>query len=443
MKKITFLIVLFIFSFSLINAQEDTTLAPKKVKKGLNFGALPVVAYNSDIGFQYGALANIYHYGDGSRYPAYDHSLYIEWSRSTKGNGNNVLKYDSERLIPNMRVTAEASYRTEKALNFYGFNGYNAYYNSIYEDDSEGNDLYKSRLFYRHERKVVVLKADFQGNIIGEKLRWLGGITYLGSKIASVDVDKLNEGKDPVDQLADTSLYDNYVNWGVISSEQSDGGNNAFFKVGLVYDTRDNEPNPNRGMWSEALFLFAPSFMGEYENTATSVILIHRQYFTLLPKRMTFAYRLSYQTKTSGDIPFYLLPYLYDSYNIRDGLGGAKTLRGVLRNRIVGNGMAFANFEFRWKVLKTTLFNQNFYIALNAFADMGRVVDPYKLDLSGVPSSERELWFNNEDEALHTSYGAGIRFALNENFIVAVDYGLAAKKQDGTNGLYIGLNFLY
>ena len=443
MKKITFLFTLLAFSYGLTIAQEDTTQAPKKVKKGFNFGALPVVAYNSDIGFQYGALANIYHYGDGSRYPAYDHSLYIEWSRSTKGNGNNVLKYDSERLIPNMRVTAEASYRTEKALNFYGFNGYNAYYNSIYEDDSEGNDLYKSRLFYRHERKVVVLKADFQGNIIGKKLRWLGGITYLGSKIASVDVKKLNEGKDPADQLADTSLYNNYVNWGVISKEQSDGGNNAFFKVGLVYDTRDNEPNPNRGMWTEALFLFAPSFMGEYDKAATSVILIHRQYFTLFPERMTFAYRLSYQTKTSGDIPFYLLPYLYDSYNIRDGLGGAKTLRGVLRNRIVGNGMAFANFEFRWKVLKTTLFNQNFYIALNAFTDMGRVVDPYKLDLSGVPSNERELWFNNEDEAMHMSYGAGIRFALNENFIVAVDYGMAAKEQDGTSGLYIGLNFLY
>lgn len=443
MKRITFLLMLLVFSFSLVTAQEDTTKIDKKVKKGFNFGALPIVAYNSDIGFQYGALANIYHYGDGSRYPAYDHSLYIEWSRSTKGNGNNVLKYDSERLIPNMRVTAEASYRTEKALNFYGFNGYNSYYNAIYEDDSQGNDLYKSRLFYRHERKVVVLKADFQGNIIGRKLRWLGGITYLGSKIASVDVAKLNEGKEPADQLADTSLYNNYVNWGVISKGQSDGGNNAFFKTGLVYDTRDNEPNPNKGMWTEALFLFAPAFMGEYEKTATSVIFIHRQYFTIFPKRMTFAYRLSYQTKTSGDIPFYLLPYLYDSYNIRDGLGGAKTMRGILRNRVVGNGMAFANFEFRWKVLKTQFLKQNFYIALSAFADMGRVVDPYKLDLSGVPSSERELWFNNEPEKWHTSFGGGVRFALNENFIVAVDYGLAAKEQDGTSGLYIGLDFLY
>jgi hypothetical protein len=36
-----------------------------------------------------------------------------------------------------------------------------------------------------------------------------------------------------------------------------------------------------------------------------------------------------------------------------------------------------------------------------------------------------------------------VHFAINENFIVAVDYGLAAKKEDGDSGLYIGLNFLF
>ena len=449
MKKLTLLISLLILSSTIVLGQEDTTKTGKKVKKGFSFGGVPIVAYNSDIGFQYGVLANIYHYGDGSRYPAYDHSLYVEWSRSTKGNGKNILQYDSERLIPNIRTTLEASYRTEKALNFYGFNGYNAFYDVKFEDDTHSD--YISRVFYRYERKVVRLKADFQGNIIGKKLRWLGGITYLGSEIASVDINKLNEGQDEADKLPDVpGLYDEYSNWGVIKDTEKDGGKNAFLKTGLVFDTRDNQPNPNNGMWTEALFLIGPEFMG-YDNFTTSLILIHRQYFTLFPERMTFAYRLSYQTNTSGNVPYYLLPYLYDSYDIRDGLGGGKTIRGVLRNRVVGNGMAFGNFEFRWKVLKTVVFNQNLYIALSAFTDMGRVVDPYSLDLSGVPANfdingttySRDEWFHHEDESWHISYGAGVHFALNENFIIAVDYGMAAKEQDGTNGLYIGLNFLY
>ena len=278
---------------------------------------------------------------------------------------------------------------------------------------------------------------------MGRKLRWLAGITYLGSKIATVDIDKLNEGKNDEDKLPDTTtLYDQYVKWEIIKDNEKSGGNNAFLKTGLVFDTRDNEPNPNSGIWTEALFLFAPTFMGDYSSTASSVILIHRQYFTLVPKRLTFAYRLSYQTKLSGDIPFYLLPYLYDSKDIRDGLGGAKTLRGVLRNRIVGDGMAFANFEFRWKILKTQFLKQNFYIALSAFSDMGRVVDPYSFDKTNIPA-QYQNWVNYKPESWHISFGGGIHFAMNENFIVAVDYGHASNEQDGTSGIYIGLNFLY
>ncbi|MDD4190099.1 MAG: hypothetical protein PHI28_02120 [Mangrovibacterium sp.] len=37
------------------------------IKNGWNFGALPAVTYDTDLGFQYGALANLYHYGAGLR----------------------------------------------------------------------------------------------------------------------------------------------------------------------------------------------------------------------------------------------------------------------------------------------------------------------------------------------------------------------------------------
>ena len=73
-----------------------------------------------------------------------------------------------------MRVTAEVSYMTEKALHFFGFNGYNSYYNADFEDDSDGNTSYISRVFYRHDRKSLRLKADFQGNIGSEQRRALG-----------------------------------------------------------------------------------------------------------------------------------------------------------------------------------------------------------------------------------------------------------------------------
>jgi hypothetical protein len=89
------LIVFFslLFSFVFVSSQD-------KVKKGFGFGALPAVSYDSDLGFQYGALVNLYHYGDGSRYPKYDHSLYMELSTFTKGRVIARMRYDSEKLIP-------------------------------------------------------------------------------------------------------------------------------------------------------------------------------------------------------------------------------------------------------------------------------------------------------------------------------------------------------
>jgi hypothetical protein len=32
---------------------------------------------------------------------------------------------------------------------------------------------------------------------------------------------------------------------------------------------------------------------------------------------------------------------------------------------------------------------------------------------------------------------------MNQNFIIAVDYGIAADERDGDSGLYIGLNYLF
>jgi hypothetical protein len=41
------------------------------------------------------------------------------------------------------------------------------------------------------------------------------------------------------------------------------------------------------------------------------------------------------------------------------------------------------------------------------------------------------------------SYGLGLRIAMNQNFIIAVDYGRATDSRDGSSGFYIGLNYLF
>jgi hypothetical protein len=442
--------VAILFSVSLVAQDSDSTSSAheEKVKDGFSIGGVPVVAYDSDIGFKYGALVNLYWYGDGSRYPMYDHSVYVEWSRTTKGNGINQITYDTDKLIPGIRSFFEASYLTEKALDFYGFNGYKAVYDIDFESMKDRLEN-PNRLYYRHSRQLLRLKADFQGEIIGQKFRWLGGLAYYGNTIDAVNVDDLNDGKTE-DLLSPNSLYRDYVDWGVIKSDQASGGNHTLIKGGLVYDTRDNEPNPFSGIWTEMQLHYSPSFLSNTDYSFARIVLTHRHYFTIIPEWMNFAYRLSYQGNLAGDMPFYMLPYLYNTAPklTTDGVGGAKTVRGVKRNRIVGDGFAYGNFELRGKILRTTVFNQNVYIALSAFADAGMVTQKYNFDTSGIPDvlpADRpaELFDLDAKEVPHVGFGAGLHLAINQNFIITVDYGMAAKKDDGDSGLYINLNFLF
>jgi outer membrane protein assembly factor BamA len=433
----------FFLAFLIICAEKASAQEEFPVKTGWTFGALPAVSYNTDLGLQYGGLVNLYYFGDGSSYPKYMHSIYAEISRYTKGSGINRLFYDSEFLVPNIRVTADLSYFTEKALDFYGFNGYNSIYNASLEDDT--HDEYMSRMFYRHERNMFRFTLDFQGQLAGRELRWIGGIGLLNNSTSTVDIDALNEGQDEEDMLPDIpGLYDRYLEWGVISPMESDGGNAHHFKFGVVYDSRDNEPNPMSGVWSEAVIFAAPGFMGNGDFAYSRISLTHRQYFTIVENDLSFAYRLNYQGTLGGNVPFYMLPYMINSFSLSsntDGLGGSKTVRGVLRNRIVGDGMVFGNFEMRWKFYRTVLFNQNIYLALNGFMDAGRVVTNRKIDVpAGSPFYN---FYNPDEEAMHVSLGGGFRIAMNENFIIAVDYGKPLDSRDGGGGLYIGLNYLF
>ncbi|MBK6345798.1 MAG: BamA/TamA family outer membrane protein [Bacteroidales bacterium] len=447
----SFLFFFFIYSAEVIYARNNDTIAGElkqdgeRVKKGLNFGALPAVAFDSDLGFQYGLLGNLFQYGDGSAYPDYRWSLYGEWSRTTKGSGINQLFFDSKYLLPHqIRITADFSFLTERALDFYGFNGYEAIYNPAFEDDTDTTN-YISRVFYRHERKLARVTLDFQGKINQLPLRWLMGYGYFNTRIASVDIERLNKGRDEKDELPDVDgLYDKYVKWGIIPGEEADGGTHHFIKMGLVFDTRDNEANPNRGLWTELVVMTAPRFLGNSETAFTKLALTHRQYFTLKKEVLTFAYRLGWQGTINGETPFYMQPYMINTFTRttkNDGLGGARSLRGILRNRIVGDAFAYGNFELRYKFLKFYRWKQNFYFSLNAFSDLGLITKEVVVDKD--LSVNYPDYFDKEKGGLHSSYGAGLRIAMNQNFILAVDYGLSGDKRDGDNGLYINLGFLF
>jgi outer membrane protein assembly factor BamA len=439
-RRIAILICILLYNGNILSGQDK----PKEeMKKGWSFGFFPAFGYDSNTGVKYGGILKLFNYGDGSSYPAYDQSLHFEWSRTTKGTGVNQLIYETRTLIPGIRILAEASYLTEKALNFYGFNGYNAYYNSHYS--TSGDPLYRSSVFYSMDREMIKMKLEFIGKLKGDKLKWFGGFEYFNNKLDTVDINNLNKGKDQAHLLPSVGggLYGNFVKWGLIPKDQVHGGQTSVFKLGVKYDTRDKESNPSTGLWTEMQLLLVPGFLSDGYGY-TRFAFTHRQYFSFIQKRVTLAYRVSYQAKLSGDMPFYMLPLVFNSAPqiTLSGLGGSTTIRGILRNRVVGEDFAYGNAELRWKVFRAIILNQNFYFVLAGFTDAGMITGKYKLP--EITDPEGLAWLaKGEKEKPHVTYGGGAHVAINDNFVITMDYGWTTNPQDGTRGTYIGLNFLF
>lgn len=427
--------------FDAYSQENDSTKMKKKT--GFNLGLLPSVLFNSDLGFQYGALGNLYQYGDGSTYPEYRWSVYAEVARTTKGGGINQINFDSKYLLPfGLRLTADLSFLTQQALDFYGFNGYESRYNSSWENSASGS--YISRMFYRLERQMLRAEASFQRQIGSSPFHWVAGVTFLKTEISDVDLVALNKGLSGDELLPDTiSLFSLYKTWGLLPEKQWNGGRHLLLKTGLVYDSRDNEPNPMKGLWAEAVVAIAPATLASERWAKMSVIL--RQYFTLITNKLSFVYRAGYQGTLWGSVPWYQQSYMINSLTRSttvDGLGGGKSLRGILRNRVVGDAVLYINAEFRWKVLHTYWKRQNFYLAISSFADVGRVVKAHPVDLTLVPV-DKSAFFDQLSDSWHPAIGGGLHIAMNENFVLAVDYGRALDNRDGQSGLYIGLNWLF
>ena len=425
MKKLV-LAISFVMTVSAVFSQQ-------KVKKGLGFGALPAISYDSDLGFQYGALVNLFDYGDGTNFPKYNHSLYLELSTYTKGTTIARVRYDSEHLIPNIRTTLDVAYVPDQMADFYGFNGYQ----SIYDDNL--NESYRN--FYKNEKNTFRIKADFQGYFGESKFGWVAGYAFYNFKMDSVDIDKLE-----LSAVPGGDLFQKYKSWGLISDAEADGGSINYLKAGFKYDSRDQLACPEKGIFTEAVIQSAPKFINE-AFPHTKLAIIHRQFFSLA-KDLQFAYRLDYQTTIgSNKVPYFAQPELITSFLIaasNQGLGGKSSVRGILRNRVVGDAVGFGNFEFRYKFLRFEWLKQNFYLGTNVFFDSGLVLQPIEMDLSAVSATDRATYFSNyESGKFHSAAGIGLKIGWNENFVISADYGKAFNKQDGNSGMYIGLNYLF
>ena len=259
----------------------------------------------------------------------------------------------------------------------------------------------------------------------------------------------------------------------------SAGGHHLELKAGLVYDSREHEADPTRGIWAELYAYGSPDILnGRGKNGYHYLKLAahFRHYVPVWQDKITFAYHLAYQGKLAGNAPYYTLQNintLYLRQIISDGLGSINTVRGVPYNSVIGDGYAWANFEMRFKIVSFRFIKQNFYLATNPFFDMGACVQQYRLDEmkalrtahdagdATLSDAEMNLIYTGEKRKLHMSAGVGLKLAMNRNFILSAEVAVPLNTKVYTNtnldvpvselkmknsykpGVNIGLNYIF
>jgi hypothetical protein len=367
---------------------------------GLEIGALPAVAFDSDEGFGYGALVQMYDYGDGRSVP-YRWQLQPTVFITTKGRREVYAFFDAPDLLPGgWRLDAWVGYERFIATPYYGIGNDTPYDPALEADD--GPDPY----FYRFGRTRTSGRFNLQHALANTPFRILVGVG-----IESVDVEAVPKGEG-------TTLF--AQDFGAAESAYG----SSFIRGGVIWDTRDRETGPRSGTWTEFLVWWTDESLAS-DFSAVRWTFTDRRYFSLTD-RLVFAHRVALQGLDEG-APVPEFTRFQTSFRQQEGLGGSKTVRGVLRNRYTGRGMFVWNTELRWRATDFRFVGRSFHAVLAAYFDQGRVWS------GGVRAKEI---FSD----LHRGYGGGVRLGMGENFVVSVDGGTSSE-----TGLqvYVGLGYVY
>ena len=403
------LLLIFIALLPLSASAQTTDSTEREIVRGWSVGAFPTVSISNTLGFQYGLFGSVFFYGDGSTYPDPLHKFTFEGSHFTGGRSRFYLTYDSKYLIPNWRLTLSALYMLDPLAFFYGFNGAAQPY----------ADSLDARKHYYLDRRFLQTFANFQRQLT-DNMKIAGGLTFSHYDITDYDSAKY-------DGYPTSALYREYVDRGLISPNEARGGNVVEARAGIVYDTRDIEAAPNRGLLAE-VFLNGGLAQGSHNYLK---LCAYFSQFHRIPLGFiaagdpVFAYRIAYTGTLAGDVPFYMqqiIPMLVPHTMLTEGLGSAKTMRGLFENRIVADGVAWANIELRVKLVKFSLLKQYFYIAVNPFFDCGLITQPYRLDRQAQSLGYSDTHaLRRQAQQLATAAGLGFKLAWNENFIITLE----------------------
>ncbi len=309
---------------------------------------------------------------------------------------DNYLLLDLHHLIPRrFGLELRISHTSEEGLRYFGLGN-----DSRIDPGLEPNDPR-----YQYDRTHPTFAIKLSHELGAEwKLEWGGAFTY---NSLSIPADGLL-AEDAASPDADVRRLTQIVpQHGVMT-----------FQYGIGWDTRDDEVQPEHGQYHSVRVDFSPGAPREVPYEWLRLNAAARWYASLLPDRLTLAYRLVADSLL-GTPPFYELARHDNTYSI----GGSRGVRGIAARRYHGKLKVFSNLELRARVFSFDWSGEPHTIGVVGFFDAGRLWADYgrlsELDGSGL--------------GLHWGYGGGLRLGAGKSFVLRVDVA-SSPEADGISG---------
>jgi outer membrane protein assembly factor BamA len=415
-------------------------------REGVFVTPLPIVDSDPDTGWGFGALA--YLYWDGRRddpffaRTPYRHRLYAQVFATTNGYQRHVLDYDSPYFQGSpFRVRAQFYYEKNTAQNYFGrgastlggldfctvrctaggASGARTY--ARFDDYTRALRQLRSGFAYTLYNKYsledptlrTTLERDLFGGVMRAQLGFAGQYVrvkdYTGTSTVGDD-----PGRTDVPATMGATRLEGDCTAGRITG--CGGGFHNWLQAGFAFDTRDFEPDPNRGVFADMTAELSSRYVGSAYDYLR-VVFSPRAFFSPFPQLadLVIAGRAVYSMQTEG-VPFFAMNSLPLTDANHFGLGGIWTMRGYKQDRFVGPILALGNLELRWTFADFEVEKQRFALQIAPFLDVGRVFDRVDdFSLTG--------WRRGE--------GVGLHLAWNKSTIVRLDYGIS----DEDEGFYM------
>ncbi len=285
-------------------------------------------------------------------------------SITTSGTQTVSLTYNNTGRVPGWRFLAIAGYERFQHAPYFGL-GNATVIDDALESANGGNGHY-----YRYSLKRATGILAVQHRVTGP-LRVLAGAQYRHYRATNLG--------------GTTALSTDLAN-GVTT----DTGSSGSFELrgGLLFDTRDEEESPARGLFVEAIGVKALKGAGDFDYTRWA---FGADEFAPVGSETVLAFRQAVQL-ARGALPFYIAYERVTDWLPDDGFGGTTTLRQNLQGRWLAPNTALASVDLRYKYWDTAVGISPIRLWLVAHADAGRVWS----------ETERFEW-----SQLHSGYGVG------------------------------------